>query len=310
MENSARITGYAIALFFLGGMLALILFIRDGGVFRSHEVKVLFPIVGTLMEDDPVKLRGVEVGRVSRIAASDQGPVVTLELYRRTPLAKDTRFVNFNYSLFGARMIILVPGTSQEPLDAKDLPLGEFSNGVSETIHRVDELLRAMLEYKALSAQLENGDGNRRSLTALLNQSIYPALDDFSRFAKKLETLQDRAEGDMQQAAAFSDAMNRSAAIVAARTDTLMGTAARALDRVAVLTAQSEALLATLDKLMAAAQDTTRPAGRLVMDRDLYDRTLALTRDLRALIEAAKTRGLHDIIHFWRNVDVRAHRKQ
>ena len=50
-------------------------------------------------------MRGVEVGRVISIRAADSGAVATLELYRQTRLPKDSRFVNFNYSLFGARMV-------------------------------------------------------------------------------------------------------------------------------------------------------------------------------------------------------------
>jgi phospholipid/cholesterol/gamma-HCH transport system substrate-binding protein len=310
MENSARLTGYAIALVILGTLLALVLFLKDGSVFRSREIQVSFPGIGTLMEDDPVRLHGVEVGRVASIKASEQGPIVTLEMYRKTPLPKDSRFVNYNYSLFGARMVVIVPGSSPEPLDASALQRGDYSNGVAETIHRVDELLRTVVEYKALSAQLEKGGQGEPSLSALLDQRIYPALDGFGRFTRSLEALQDKASGDMRKAAAFSDDVNAAARAVAARTDSMVDKTGRAVEQVAALTAQSEALLESLEKILAAAQDTTKTAGRVLMNRDLYDRTLALTHDLEELIATVKKKGLHDIIHFWRNVDVRMHRKK
>lgn len=310
MENSARIAGYGVTLAFLAALLAFVLFLKEGSVFRSHEVEVAFPGVGTLMEDDPVKLHGVEIGRVSSIRASAQGPIVTLELYKRVPLPKDTRFVNYNYSLFGARMIIAVPGTSTEPLDEKSIQRGDYSNGVAETIHRVDELLRTVAEYKALSARYEKGAGpGEPSLAELLDKRVYPALDGFSRFAHRLEDLQDKASGGMTQAALFSDDMGRAARIVSERTDSLVVKTGQTVEEVAALTARSEALLQSLEKIIAAAQDTTRASGRLLMNRDLYERTVALANSLKSLIETTQKKGIHDMIHFWRNVDIRAHRR-
>src|SRR3712207_3927968 len=112
MENTARLTGYAIALTVLGGLLALVLMLQDGALFRANEVRVVFPAIGTLMEDDPVKLHGVEVGRVADISATPEGSVATLDLCHRVPLATDSRFVNYNYILCGARMVILVRDNS------------------------------------------------------------------------------------------------------------------------------------------------------------------------------------------------------
>src|SRR4051812_16187015 len=110
MENTARIAGYSVALAILAGMLSVIFILREGVLFPHNRVKVAFPSIGTLMEDDPVKSRGVEVGRVASIEAGNGTAVATLELYRRVTLPKDTRFINYNYSMFGARMVIMVPG--------------------------------------------------------------------------------------------------------------------------------------------------------------------------------------------------------
>jgi hypothetical protein len=248
----------------------------------------------------------VEIGRVSDISASPEGSITTLEFYHRTRLPSDTRFVNFNYSLFGARMVIAVPGSSPSPLDRKAIHRGEFSNGVAETIHRVDELLRTVVEYQSLSSRFEKGGTEGESLADLLNRRIYPTLDEFGRFARRLEELQDKASGDLTEAAAFSDAMNRGALRLANRTDSMLAKTARIIEDVAVLTARSGALLESLEKLMIATADTSRASGKLLRDRELYEKTVSLSKSLHDLIKLVKKEGLEDVIHFWRNVRFRS----
>ena len=304
MENTARITGYCVALALLAGMLSIIFTLREGILFPHNRVKVGFPAIGTLMEDDPVKSRGVEIGRVERIEAGDGGAVATLELYRRVTLPKDTRFINYNYSMFGARMVIMVPGTSPEPLDQKVIQQGDFITGVTETIHRVDALMRTVLEYRALTARLEKGDDTTLSIQKMLETQIYPALEQFGRFANDMEVLQGEASAELDRLALAGGQVNRFSTMVAANSDTLVLRANRTLERLAVLTAQSTVLLKGLEELMVAAQDTTRGPSRILMQRDLYDRTLSMTHAIQDFLKLTRKEGFQDVIHFWRNVHI------
>lgn len=305
MENSARLAGYTLAFIALTGLMAIVAFLEDGSLFARTMVKVGFPNSGTLMEDDPVKIRGVEVGRVESIDPGPHGPIVTLELYKKTTLPRDSRFINYNYSLFGARMVVLVPGKSPEPMNIRAVQAGHFSTGVTETIHRVDRLLRTVTEYQTLAGRLEKGDGTALSFQQLLSTRIYPALDEFTAFAEKLEVLEGRASSDLEglarasgQVRGFSEAMNSG-------TDTLIGTANRTVERLVTLTAQTTLILEGLEKIMLAAQDTGGLPHQLLARRDLYEKTLTLSHALHDLLDQVKRQGLKDIIHFWRNVKIR-----
>lgn len=306
MDKSERLAGYALSLSALAGLMILVAALQDGNLFRRHLVRVSFPAVGTLMEDDPVTARGVEVGRVDRIEWGPDGlPLVTLELYKRLPLARDTRFVNYNHSLFGARMLVLVPGSSAEPLDAGRIQQGHFSTGVTETIHKVDELLRTMVEYRGLASRLESGNDSLPSLRQVLSARVYPALDRFGAFAARLESLEDRASADLDRVALASRRMKGFSRVMSAGTDSLVSKAHLAVERVAVLTAQTTALLVNLERMMAAAQDTSALAGRLLADRALYDRTMGMAHALADLLRKVEEEGLKDILNFWRNVHLR-----
>lgn len=305
MEKYARITGYASALAILLGALALVMGLREGVLFPHNRVQVRFPSIGTLMEDDPVKLRGVAVGRVASIRAEGGEAIATLEFFHRTPLPADSRFVNYNYSLFGARMVILVPGSSRDPMDAAKVQQGDFSTGVSETIHRVEELLRAVSEYKRLSMRLERGSDTSLSVQQFLVDRVYPVLERFAVLAKDMDTLQAVAGARLDGLEAAAAGMDRLGGGLSSQSDTLVSRAGRTLDRLARLTAQSAIVLHSLEEIALACQDTTRGPGRLLSNRDLYDKTLAVTHAMEDMLRLLEKDGLTDAIHFWRNVRVR-----
>jgi phospholipid/cholesterol/gamma-HCH transport system substrate-binding protein len=305
MEKHARIAGYAAVLALLAGALWLVMSLREGIFFPHHRVRVRFPAIGTLMEDDPVKMRGVAVGRVASIRAEGGEAIATLEFFRRIPLPRDSRFINYNYSLFGARMVILVPGASREPLDPSLVQAGDFSTGVSETIHRVEDLLRAMTEYKRLSLRLERGSDTSLSVQQFLAARVYPVLEEFGALARKMDTLQDVAGTQLDRLESAAAGVDRLGRGLSSQSDTLVARAERTLGRLALLTGQSTAVLRGLEEIAVACQDTARGPGRLLASRELYDRTLATTHALEDMLKLLQQDGLTDAIHFWRNVHVR-----
>src|SRR5690606_14683385 len=256
-------------------------------------------------EDDPVTQHGVQVGRVASIQAGQEGTIATLEFFHRTPIPGGSRFINYNYSLFGARMIILVPGNSPEPLDISAIQPGVFSSGVAESIHRVEELLTTMMEYKRLSARLESGGDSSMSLQALLETRIYPALEDFAVLSRELELLQNAATSHLGGLASASLKVDRFGKDISSQSDSLISRANRTLLQLAEVTAQATVVLRSLEALMSASQDSTGMPGSILVRREMYDKALTLTHTLRDLLEAWKKEGLKDIIHFWRNVHFR-----
>ncbi len=306
MDSSARLDGYTLTLLALAVLMGVLASLKDGGLFRRTLIQVEFPTVGTLIEDDPVTLKGVTVGRVDRLERGPRGPVVTLELYKRLPLSSDTRFINYNYSLFGARMVVLAPGRSSEALDPGVVQQGFFVSGVAESIHKVEELLRIVVEYKGLADRLDRGGDSALSFRQLLETRIYPALDGFIEFAERLERLERKASGDLDGMARTSADVRKWSKAMAQSSDTLVAKAQASVDRVARLTAQTVVLLDGLEKLVRVSQDTTGMPGKLLAQRDLYERTLILSHALHDLLRHIKEQGLKDIIHFWRNVHFRS----
>ncbi|MEO6094237.1 MAG: MlaD family protein [Fibrobacteria bacterium] len=305
MERYSRIAGYAVALALLAGLLSLVSMLREGLLFPHNRVRVAFPAIGTLMEDDPVKLQGVRIGRVADIGNVDGRSIATLEFFHRTPVTMGTRFINFNYSLFGARMVIVVPGDSKESMDSKQVQQGDFSTGVAETIHRVEDLLITVSEYKRLSSRLEHGSDTSLSVQQFLVTKVYPVLEEFGRMTHDLETLQNEAGRHLDQLSQASAGFDRLGRGLASQSDTLVVRANRTLTQLALLTAQSTEVLKGLEAVIIACEDTTKGASRFLVRREMYDRALSLTHALQDLLKVAKKDGLTDAIHFWRNVHLK-----
>jgi hypothetical protein len=190
-------------------------------------------------------------------------------------------------------------------LDPSLVQPGEFSTGVSETIHRVEELLRTMTEYKRLSLRLERGSDSSLSVQRYLAERVYPLLEDFVTLARKMDTLQETAGTRLDQLESAAAGMDRLGRGLSSQSDTLVARAERTLGRLALLTEQSTAVLRGLEEIAVACQDTSNGPGRLLAGRDLYDRTLAMTHALEDMLKLLQKDGLTDAIHFWRNVHVR-----
>ena len=299
MDNKARLTGYGLAISILGALLLLLRLLQTD-IFTPHNyLNVSFPQIGTLMKDDPVESRGVKIGRVVRIEADKGVAVAVLELFRRLPIPEDSRFINYNYSLFGARMVVVEPGESPQSMDQSRLQAGEFSNGLAETIHRVDELLTLAQKYRDVSERLQGGK-NGVSVASLIVKRLYPAVEDINRFSQELDRLQAQTNAEivrLDKAGSQLYGISRSAG---KQTDTLMAKASQTLQQLSRLSAQSSELLAGMDRMLRNSQDTSGVAGQLLFRRQMYDQTLRLTHNLQTILTLLKQSGV-DVIH-WRNI--------
>ena len=305
MEKHARLAGYSVALLLLAGLLWIVSSLREGLLFPHNRVQVAFPAIGTLMEDDPIRLQGVQVGRVSSIEARDGRTLAVLEFFHRTPIPADSRFINYNYSMFGARMVILAQGTSRVPMDPRQVQEGYFSSGVAESIHKVEDLLVTMLEFRRLGTRLEKGTDSTLSIQQLLTRQVYPALDRFGALTRDLGGLENDAASQLDRLAAASAGINAFGKDLSSESDTLMLRANRSLIQLTTLTSQATVILKGLEDIIIACEDTTKGANRFLVQRDMYDHALSLTHALQDLLKAARKDGLTDVIHFWRNVHLK-----
>ncbi len=299
MDSKARITGYACA----AALLALAFWMATALIREvSHPARVIrvrFPELGTLMIEDPVARDGVPVGRVRSISFQDGFPLAEIEIYRNDFIASDARFVDFNHSLMGARMVVLTQGQSSSPMDESKTQDGVFADGVAESISRVEELLRVVAGVRdQINRVFVKPEG-------ALSPENFRRLEDNAQGLSKLSRQIDLAgktldhglkswteiEGSVQSG--FKSAIPGINKAEAGTNALLMPT----------LSAEKNAdtLLTAAENLLASVQDSSGNLHALLYDPAAHDELKTSLNLLDQALRSYQKRGLSDVIR-WRSL--------
>ncbi|HLE25847.1 MAG TPA: MlaD family protein [Thermodesulfobacteriota bacterium] len=112
-------TEVKVGIFFVLGLVILLIifeFITEIPLFtKEYLFKTYFKSVGELKEGNPVKLSGVEVGKISKIKIADGKIEVTLKVKKGTPVKNDSLATIKLTSLLGTSYINLTFGSPESP---------------------------------------------------------------------------------------------------------------------------------------------------------------------------------------------------
>ncbi len=305
MQNTARIVGYTASGLILLGVLALLLALQMKGPGRAITVQVHFPALGTLLLDDAVTKSGVEIGKVRRIHLQGDTALVTLEFYRAFFIPGDSRFVNFNYSMMGERMVLLVPGNSPERMDLTRIQTGYYSEGVSEMIHKVDELLKLVETLARFAGVLDTGSTSLPALKTTLHSTLYPVAQNWSEFVQDFSRLEQTLMGNMESLSDLTLKMVQALPQAGNDFDRVVQRASTTLSALDSLILRTLPLLEKTESLLAAAQNPDSPLYPLLSEPTIYQTLRRLNHDLNQAVNLAKSDGVKDLIR-WRNLRFRS----
>ncbi len=307
MQRIARGIGYSTTFIIMMLVLWLLWTINQDRVLGPYKIQVAFPNVGTLMEDDPVKIQGVTVGKVIDIERRNEAALVTLEIFKRKAISRHSHFINYNYSLFGSRMILLIPSDEEVALNPQEIQEGYFLDGVSESIHRMGELLSFVMQVQSKVQFLHQGsssDSSSQSLQALFTNKLYPLAhayaqlsQDFTAFEKATEQQSQSLQQEMASAQKMTKHWRQ-------HSDSLLQVGQAAIDKINQFTDQNAKFLQNIDRLTQAIADTSAGLPKALLQRELYDQLLAFDHDLQGLLKILRHEGLQEAIHFWRNIHI------
>ena len=117
------IIGGVTIIILIGAVSIINLRDRISGVASSRDLTVTakFNKVDGLSEGSEVRLGGIKVGHVFRLALDDQfRAVVTLKLDRSVPIPKDSSASIQTDGLFGAKFVVVEPGAEMVDLKPHD----------------------------------------------------------------------------------------------------------------------------------------------------------------------------------------------
>ena len=216
MEAKVNFAVVGVFVLVLGaGLIAGVLWFSSGGTYRraydTYQTYVAESVSG-LSLDAPVRYRGVEVGRVRKMAlapANAQQVQLTLDIERGTPVKQDTVAVLRVQGLTGIAYVELSGGGSDSPeLEARP--------GEAYPVIRSGPSLMVRLD-SAITALLTNANRTSVSMNALMDE------DNRRVFKQTLAELQ---------------VLTRTLAARSAAIDSSLANAARTMDNTARLTGE------------------------------------------------------------------------
>ena len=247
-----------------------------------------FDSVKSLKIADPVRVRGVTVGRISRIRWHAGKALVTVTSGSKLPIRRDYVCTAVDIGVMGDRMIELSYGSpDRELVSPRDTLVGHFVLGPSEAIGMVEKLRATVEDFARVSRRLLAGDKDHESLVSRIGRfvaftdSLSTEISTFARtfnrgIPAKLDTLNRLIDG----AAGLID---RTASVVPGALDTLDGHLARIGHGIAEI----ETLLDTAAPML---EDLRGPED--VVWRDRIASLLRSLHDLRRLVQELRETGL------------------
>ena len=183
---------FGFSLYFLGGL----------SVTRSYDVNVTFSDVSGLPVKAPVKLSGVEVGRVKQIKIEKGQVVVVAEINEDIEIYRNARFSVVMTGIIGSKYLKVEQGTPP----AGVLKAGDYIQGadevpmdamIAQTMSSIKEFVESVNAQGQFGEQLNRTMDEVHQLSANLNQLVAQMRPYLSRSAQNLDEVLAKADALM-----------------------------------------------------------------------------------------------------------------
>jgi phospholipid/cholesterol/gamma-HCH transport system substrate-binding protein len=253
-----------VGVFVIVGVLSVLvaLFVlTDPGLFRGrYHATTVIEDAGGIRRGDPVRLKGVNIGRIRDFQIEENGVRVDMELQGKYPIPADSRVTVVSGGLLQSMIAEILPGTSDRRLeDGGELPsvatetldvtAERLGSGADSLLVRANLLLsqQTVQAVGASAVQMQELLTQLTALTAEQRQQLTALTASLQRSAQGLEASATRPE----------------LARAIARTDSLT----LRLDAASGSLQAASASLATLTQRVESGEGTL---GRLTADDELY----------------------------------------
>jgi len=255
---SDRTLGYSAILF-----LIIFLFIPAGyfaskALAPTHHRTIVFDSINTgsfLRIQDPVRMKGFEVGLIQNIAWDNGKTMVKIETASPLAIHQGYDIIAEAKGLMGDRYLEIEPGASENPIvDTKELLYGRFPLGPTEAIAFMYSLKDAVDSIVRITAILNTGSDEMPSFGSRFH-SIARSLDTTETALLRAFRQADRLVGDNVDSLA---ALMRKANTFSRQFDSTVPAAMSSMD---TAIHKTEQLLVDADTLVAVAGRLAKKAN-------------------------------------------------
>ncbi len=114
---------------------------------QHREVVAVFPTAGGLGAGDPVHVRGIPMGKVTRVELTPDGVRVSMDVMREVVLSDAAIFSVGSQGLIGERLVHLEPGKGKPIDDSSHVFQGSYEASVTEMVGQVEVLNQRLLAF-------------------------------------------------------------------------------------------------------------------------------------------------------------------
>ena len=275
-----------------------------GGVHNILHAR--FPDAGGIAPDDPVFIRGINHGKVTEINSQPgKDVIVTMDIDQAETLYKDASAQIMMLEVMSGKKVEIYEGSkgSLDKLDpAKDTIQGSYPGDLSSLVAVLNSI------SGSLPAITHNVDSVLRNLTDFFGngkfkEKAYSALDNADQTLKDLRAVLLENRGALKRTIDQADVLTRelNSTIITMRPGAqLLLDSMRVFVRKASTTLSgADALLGSLNEMMAEAKDKKSLLYRLTTDKEMANKMDSLLTNAHKLIEQIRLQGVDANIRFF-----------
>jgi phospholipid/cholesterol/gamma-HCH transport system substrate-binding protein len=286
-----RRTEVLVGLFSLIGTLILVLgllWLRDFRFSRRYNVyESVFPGTGGLLVGDPVMVSGLRKGKVRSMQLLDQGVRVEVAVEQDVRLRRDARAIIVTRGLLGERYVEIDRGKAVDTLPPGSVLRSDVQIGMAELMASTGELVE--------SARVVSDDV-RKILQALSgavdDKQLEGGLRDATAVVRDLRSTLQASRPDLEASVHnFRVASESMARMTSGSEDDVVDVTANLRSTVAqldTLVAQLQLVASKTDRVADRLLEENSTFGKVVSDRELYDRLLMVSIRAVSLISEIK----------------------
>jgi phospholipid/cholesterol/gamma-HCH transport system substrate-binding protein len=277
---------------------------RENIFTRKYYVEAVFEDVMELRAGDRVSMRGLEIGKVSRLWLEPDGVHVVASSDRPLNLREDYRASILASTVLGGRYLEIYEGSTDRPplppdtILKGDRPIDiiEEATEVVEDIRSVlvgggvlDNLQATMQELRNMAENVNQGNGTIGKL--ITDDTLYEEATSLAAGIRKIVDQVEQGEGTLAmllnddslytELAASASNLN----VITARLESGEGTLGKLLSEDDTLYADLQETLGALKEISVRLRDGEGTIGRLVADETLYDEVRLLVYEVRAAVD-------------------------
>lgn len=248
---------------------------------RRNIGPVQFADIGNLKSSSPVKVSGVQVGKVDRILFESVGQVrVNLALTHPVELKRDAAASIEAVGVLGDVEIVLHPGTDSVPLPLGAVLQGTMAPGVGGLVDRLGDQASAVMTGVQSVVNQRLADDLHATL-----KSMQRMLDVYGDTRSGPTAEMTRLMVSLQSVSARLDSVLANPSLT--RTFEHMDSATAGLD---ALTTQLTTTTARMDTLVRNINEGKGTLGQVATNPALYDQLQATLKSMQALLDSVQAK--------------------